>query len=48
MLATFCGVAYFGILGIVYGPIITVLIVTTVDLYIAEKNKTLSKENIQG
>lgn len=40
MLATFCGVAYFGILGIVYGPIITILIVTTIDFYIEAKNNT--------
>ena len=40
MLATFCGVAYFGILGIVYGPIITILIVTTIDLYIEAKQAT--------
>lgn len=38
MLATFCGVAYFGILGIVYGPIITILIVTTIDMYIETKH----------
>ncbi len=30
MLATFCGVAHFGILGVVYGPIIMILIITTV------------------
>lgn len=40
MLATFCGVAYFGFLGIVYGPIITILIVTTVDLYIEVKQQS--------
>lgn len=33
MLSTFCGIAYFGILGVVYGPIIMILIVTTFDLY---------------
>lgn len=31
MLATFCGVAHFGILGVVYGPIIMILVITTVD-----------------
>lgn len=34
MLATFCGIAYFGILGIIYGPIIAILIVTFIDLYL--------------
>lgn len=33
MLATFCGLAYFGILGVVYGPIIMILIVTTIEFY---------------
>jgi predicted PurR-regulated permease PerM len=42
MIATFCGVAYFGVLGIVYGPIITILIVTTIDLYIAAKQGKLA------
>lgn len=42
MLATFCGIAYFGILGIVYGPVIMILIITTVNLYI-EANQQSSK-----
>lgn len=42
MLATFCGIAYFGILGIVYGPVIMILIITTVNLYI-EANQNSSK-----
>lgn len=39
MLATFCGIAYFGILGVVYGPIIMIVIITTVDFYIELKSK---------
>ena len=31
--AAFCGIAYFGILGVIYGPIIMILILTTVDMY---------------
>ncbi len=34
IVATFCGIAYFGILGVVYGPIIMILIITTIDLYL--------------
>ncbi|HMR72618.1 MAG TPA: AI-2E family transporter [Candidatus Saccharibacteria bacterium] len=33
MLSTFCGIAYFGILGVVYGPIIMILIITTIEFY---------------
>lgn len=39
MLATFCGIAYFGMLGVVYGPIIAILIITTIDLYSEAKKK---------
>lgn len=34
MLSTFCGIAYFGILGVIYGPIIMIVILTTFDFYI--------------
>ncbi len=37
--ATFCGIAYFGILGVVYGPIIMIVLLTTADMYIEAKNK---------
>lgn len=39
MLATFCGIAYFGILGVVYGPIIMIIIKTTFDFYIELRSK---------
>ncbi len=39
MLATFCGIAYFGILGVVYGPIIMIIITTTFDFYIEQRSK---------
>lgn len=37
MLAAFGGIAMFGILGVVYGPIIMILIVTTIHLYADRK-----------
>lgn len=39
LIATFCGIAWFGILGVVYGPIVMILIVTTINLYIESNNK---------
>ncbi|MCA9337258.1 AI-2E family transporter [Candidatus Saccharibacteria bacterium] len=34
LLAAFAGVAHFGFLGVVYGPIIMILIVTTIETYV--------------
>lgn len=34
IISTFCGIAYFGILGVVYGPIIMILIINTWKFYI--------------
>lgn len=39
MLATFCGIAYFGILGVIYGPIIMIIIITTFEFYLEFKSK---------
>ena len=39
LLSVFCGVAYFGILGVVYGPIVMMLILTVFDLYVEAKKK---------
>jgi len=39
MLATFCGIAYFGIVGVVYGPIIMIIITTTFEFYTELKSK---------
>ncbi len=33
MLAAFGGIAYYGLLGVVYGPIVMIVIVTTINLY---------------
>lgn len=38
IVATFCGIAYFGILGVIYGPIIMIVIVTTWEFYIRSKS----------
>lgn len=46
IVATFCGIAYFGILGVVYGPIIMILLLTTIDLYLDSKNSLLRKSNV--
>ena len=37
MIATFCGIAYFGILGVIYGPVIMIVLTTTVDMYLERK-----------
>lgn len=42
MLATFCGIAYFGLLGVVYGPIIMIVIVTTLEFYSEYKSKHIT------
>lgn len=36
-LATFCGIYYFGVLGIIYGPLIVILLSTTADIYISSR-----------
>lgn len=41
-LSTFCGIAYFGIFGVIYGPLIAILLTTTLDTYI------LYRERIAG
>lgn len=48
MLGTFCGIAYFGILGIVYGPVIMILIITTVNLYIEAKRQSTTATATAG
>jgi predicted PurR-regulated permease PerM len=39
IISAFAGVAYFGLLGVIYGPIIMIVILTTIELY--QKNKPL-------
>lgn len=46
ILAAFAGVAYFGLLGVIYGPIIMIVIVTTIETYVnlqKKQEKALSK-----
>lgn len=40
MVSTFCGIAYFGILGVIYGPVIMILLKTTLDMYLEQKLET--------
>lgn len=39
LVATFCGLAYFGLLGVVYGPIIMIVITTALTLYREQQGK---------
>jgi predicted PurR-regulated permease PerM len=41
-LSTFCGIAYFGILGVIYGPLIAILLTTTFDVYMSHRKQTLA------
>lgn len=43
MLSAFAGVFYWGFLGVIYGPIVMILILTTIDAYIDQK-KTNEKK----
>ncbi len=36
-LSTFCGLYYFGILGIVYGPLVAILLTTTLDAFLLRR-----------
>jgi len=38
ILSAFAGVAMFGLLGVIYGPIIMITITTTIESYVAQKN----------
>lgn len=38
-LSTFCGIYYFGMLGIVYGPLIVTLLLITLDVYAAYRQR---------
>lgn len=42
VLATFCGIYYFGLFGIVYGPLIVILLLTTANVLIDHKNARLA------
>ena len=44
LLAAFAGVKYFGLVGVVYGPIIMIFITSTIEMYV-EYRKTLETKN---
>lgn len=39
IISTFCGIAYFGILGVVYGPVVMILLINTWKFYIEAKTE---------
>ena len=42
VLATFCGIYYFGLMGVVYGPLIAILLLTTAHVLIEHKQAKLA------
>lgn len=48
ILAVFCGVAYFGFLGIVLGPVIMIVVKTTIDIYLeVYRNINMERHEIE-
>lgn len=47
LLAVFGGINFFGILGIVIGPVVMILIVTTIRIYILENRGVLTEETTE-
>ena len=43
ILAAFAGVAIWGLLGVIYGPIIMIILVTTIEVYVNVRKNTLDK-----
>ncbi len=41
-LATFSGIYYFGIMGVIYGPLIVILLTTTIEIYTSNKRQKLN------
>lgn len=46
-LAAFGGIYYYGLIGVVYGPIVMIIIVTTIKMY-TEHRKNTTPENLQA
>lgn len=44
VLSIFCGLFYFGLLGLIYGPLIMILLLTTYETYVDYRKGTLIKE----
>lgn len=45
ILSIFCGIYYFGIMGVVYGPLIVILLTTTANILVDQKKLHLEKQN---
>ncbi len=43
IIATFSGIYYFGLMGIVYGPLVVILLMTTAQIYLDHKQPALEK-----
>lgn len=39
-LSTFCGIAYFGLLGVIYGPLIAIFLTTTLETYMLYREQS--------
>lgn len=48
MLSVFSGLAFFGFIGIVVGPVIMILVVTTIEVYLEVFRDIERKENVDG
>lgn len=42
-LAVFCGIFYFGLLGVVYGPVIAIVLLTTLETYLEYRRRMLGE-----
>lgn len=45
ILSAFAGVAYFGLLGVIYGPIIMIILTTTIESYIEQKKSFQERQS---
>ena len=45
-LAAFGGIYYYGLLGVVYGPIVMIVIVTTVNMYVEHRKNTVTEKSV--
>lgn len=46
LVSTFAGVSFFGLIGVVYGPIIMALVYTTIELYLHHREKGLPLKSV--
>jgi predicted PurR-regulated permease PerM len=45
-LSTFCGLYYFGVIGIIYGPLIAILLTTTLETYMFQRERKQAERKI--